>query len=293
MHYYNNVNIDDIIKKGIKIYTSTFKSFVKFALLAVTLSYLVSIYVGMLDTFLFNHEILYIIGIVLLVLLFLPIAYYSIRMNMTVSGKYKALIEGQPFDFKEKFKESKHDFWRVFFVLAAKFIIRIMAFGALLPIILYVISTSSPNSLTMQLNGGILFGVLSLSVIVTIALLYLLTRLEFASLIVFWKADIDNSDLNASVKMTKTQYFSKLKLILTAHIPNLLISVITILNIIYNFQSINVFTRWGYIIGLICYNTFAFSWSMGLYYPLFKEMKAFPLQTDKVIDEQGREWLTF
>jgi len=30
-----------------------------------------------------------------------------------------------------------------------------------------------------------------------------------------------------------------------------------------------------------------------LYYPLFKEMKAFPLQTDKVIDEQGREWLTF
>lgn len=293
MHFFNSVKIDEIIKKGIKIYTSTLKSFIKFALLAVTMSYMVSIYVGILDTFLFEYELLYILAIVLLVLLFLPIAYYSIRMNMTAAGKFKALIEGQSFDFKDKYKESKHDFWRVFFVLAAKFIIRIMTFGALLPMILFIISLSSPDSLTMQLNGVILFIVLFISGLVTLALFYLLTRLEFASLIIFWKADVDKSDLDASIKMTQTQYFSKLKLIIIAHIPNAIISLVTLLNIIYNFQGTNLIARWGYILGLIGFNTMAFSWSMGLYYPLFKSMKAFPLQTDKVIDEEGHEWQTF
>jgi len=293
MHFFNMVNIDEIFKEGSKIYKTTFKTFLKYALLAVTLSYLVSIYVGILDTFLFDYDIAYIIAIVLLVLLFLPIAYYSIRVNMTAASKFKALIEGQPFNFKEKFKESKHEFWRVFFVLAAKFLIRLMMLLALLPIILYVVSLSSPGSLVMQMNTNIIMVIMFFSALIAMGLLYLLTRLEFASLIIYWHAETDKSDLSASMKMTKSQYFAKLKLMIVAHIPNLVLNIITTLNFIYNFQSFNPVMRWGYILGLIVFNTVTFSWSMSFYYPLFKQMKAFALQSEKLVDEEGREWLTF
>ncbi|MBI9012560.1 MAG: hypothetical protein JEZ08_10060 [Clostridiales bacterium] len=293
MHFFNTVNIDEIFKDGFKIYKSTFKTFLKYALLAVTLSYLVSIYVGILDTFLFDYDIAYIIAIVLLVLLFLPIAYYSIRMNMTAAGKFKALIEGQPFNFKEKFKESKHDFWRVFFVLAAKFLIRLMMLLALLPTILYIVSLASPTSLVMQMKGTVVFIVLFVTLLIAGGLLYLLTRLEFASLIIYWHVDTDKSDLSASMIMTKSQYFTKLKLMIVAHIPNIVLNIITVLNFIYNFQSFNPIMRWGYILGLIAFNTVTFSWSMSYYYPMFKQMKAFALQKEKIVDEEGREWLTF
>lgn len=293
MHFFNTVNIDEIFKDGFKIYKSTFKTFLKYALLAVTLSYLVSIYVGILDTFLFDYDIAYIIAIVLLVLLFLPIAYYSIRMNMTAASKFKALIEGQPFNFKGKFKESKHDFWRVFFVLAAKFLIRLMMLLALAPTILYIVSLASPTSLLMQINGAIVAIILFVTLLIAGGLLYLLTRLEFASLIIYWHVDIDKSDLSASMKMTKTQYFTKLRLMIVAHIPSIVLNIITVLNFIYNFQSFNPVMRWGYIVGLIAFNTVTFSWSMSYYYPMFKQMKAFALQSEKVVDEEGREWLTF
>lgn len=293
MHFFNTVNIDEIFKDGFKIYKSTFKIFLKYALLAVTLSYLISIYVGILDTFLFDYEIAYIIAIVLLVLLFLPIAYYSVRMNMTAASKFKALIEGQPFNFQGKLKESKHDFWRVFFVLAAKFLIKLMMILALAPTILYIVSLTSPTSLVMQMNGAVVIIILAISLLIAGGMLYLLTRLEFASLIIYWHVDTEKSDLSASMKMTKSQYFTKLRLMIVAHIPSIVLNIITILNFIYNFQSFNPVMRWGYILGLIAFNTVTFSWSMSYYYPLFKQMKAFALQSEKVVDEEGREWLTF
>lgn len=290
MQFKDSFNFAEILNRGFRSFKSTFRPFFKYALLAVFVSYLVQLYVTILDTYLLDHEMIYVVGIVLLVLLFLPIAYMTIRLNMTAAGKLKAIIEGQPFSFKNKFIESKHDFWRIFAVLAVKFIIKITMYLSLVPLGLYLISILSP--MQPEINSNFIWLMLP-SLIVALVMFYLLTRLEFATLAIYWHVDSDKSDLSTSMHMTKNHYFSKLLLIIVAHIPGLILSLLTLINFLSNYQTINVFTRWTYLIAVILISAISFSWPMCLYYPMFKDMKAFTLSSDVVVDEDGKEWLTF
>jgi len=290
MQFKDSFNFAEILNRGFRSFKSTFRPFFKYALLAVFVSYLIQLYVTVLDTYLLDHEMIYVAGIVLLVLLFLPIAYLTIRLNMTAAGKLKAIIEGQPFNFKNKFTESKHDFWRVFAVLAVKFIIKLTMYLSLVPLGLYLVSELSP--MQPALNTNMIWLILPSSA-VALVMLYILTRLEFATLVIYWHVDTDKSDLSTSMFMTKKQYFSKLMLIIVAHIPGFILSMITFMNFLSNYQSVNLFTRWFYLGTVILISTISFAWPMCLYYPMFKDMKAFPLASDRVIDEDGKEWLTF
>ena len=290
MQFNSSVQLAEILNRGFRSFKSTFRPFFKYALLAVMVSYIIQIYVAVIDTFLLDHEILYVGGIVLLVLFFIPIAYYTIRLNIVAAGKLKAIIEGQPFNFKDKFKESKHEFWRVFSVLAVKFTLRIVMYLSLIPVAILIIAKLNPAKPVIS-NVSLMMPIPSL--LIAFCMLYLMTRLEFASLIVYWHADSDYSDLNTSMKMTQKQYFSKLKIMIIAHIPNMIMGVLTVLNFVFNYQSLNLLTRWSYLIVIIIINTVTLSWPMVFYYPLFKQLKAFKLTSDKVIDHEGKEWLTF
>lgn len=289
MQFNNSVNLAEILNRGFKNFKSTFKPFFKYAFLAVFVSYLIQVYVAVMDTFFLNHETLYIIGIIALVILFLPIAYFTIRLNMTAAGKLKAIIEGQPFNFKEKLTDSKHEFWRVFAVLAAKFAIKMIMFITLIPVFLWLATILSP---VQEATPG-LYAMVVPSLVVTIALFYLLTRLEFATLVIYWSVDTDHSDLNTSIRMTKNQYFKKLKLIIIAHIPSMILTLLMALNFFANYAEFNVMYRWIYILGVILFNTITLSWPMAFYYPLLKDMKAFKMIAGKVVDDEGQEWLTF
>jgi len=248
MQFKDSFNFAEILNRGFRSFKSTFRPFFKYALLAVFVSYLIQLYVTVLDTYLLDHEMIYVAGIVLLVLLFLPIAYLTIRLNMTAAGKLKAIIEGQPFNFKNKFTESKHDFWRVFAVLAVKFIIKLTMYLSLVPLGLYLVSELSP--MQPALNTNMIWLILPSSA-VALVMLYILTRLEFATLVIYWHVDTDKSDLSTSMFMTKKQYFSKLMLIIVAHIPGFILSMITFMNFLSNYQSVNLFTmvlsRYSYL----------------------------------------------
>ncbi|MCH4886796.1 hypothetical protein EZV73_04410 [Acidaminobacter sp. JC074] len=291
MQFTHSVKIAEILNRGFKNFKSTFKPFFKYALLAVVISYIIQLYIAVMDTILFDNEVLYIASIVLMVLVFLPVAYFTVRMNMTASGKYKAVKEGQPFDFKEKFNDSKHEFWRVFFVLASKFFIRVIMMICFMPLVMFIFTPVLPEGLSFSGFSGSL--VLIVSTSAGLAFLYLLTRLEFATLIIYWQVDTEHSDLRTSMEMTRTQYLEKLKLIIVAQIPKIIMNMVMFMNVFIMPFGQTPMGRWTYLIGLIIFEAASYAWPLSFYYPLFKQMKAFPLQSDVLIDEEGKEWLTF
>lgn len=291
MQFNNSVNTAEILNRGFKNFKSTFKPFFKYALLAVIVSYSINLYVAFMDTFFFNHEVLYITGIVLLVLLFLPIAYYTIRLNMTAAGKLKGIIEGQPFDFRQKLKDSKHEFWRLFFVLAAKFFLKVVMIVCMLPLTLLLMSKMS--SVDPKIGISFRSYVVLPATTVAMFILYLLTRLEFASLVIYWNVDTEYSDLDTSMKMTKKHYLKKLMIIIVAHIPNLLVNGVMFLNFVNNYGSSNIMLKWIYVVGMVLLNGITLSWPLTFYHSLFMKMKAFTLSEDVLVDDEGKEWLTF
>lgn len=291
MQFSSSVNLAEILNRGFKNFKSTLKPFFKYAVFTVLISYLIQIYVTFMDTFLFNHEKAYIMGIVLLVLLFLPIAYYTIRLNMTAAGKLKTIIEGQPFHFKKQFKNSKYEFWRVFFVLASKFFLKVVVIVCSLPIMVEVINRLTP------LGSGFV-GVFSLYITIPLMIaallaLYMLTRIEFASLVIFWNIDTEFSDIETSMKMTKKHYLKKLMIMFVAHIPTLFVNVLVFSNFFTSFLNANIGIKWLYVVMMILFNAVTLSWPMTFYHALFRQMKVFSLSEDVLIDSEGREWLTF
>jgi len=291
MQFNHSVNIAEILNRGFKNFKSTFKPFFKYALLAVIISYVIQLYITVMDTVLFDNEVAYITSIVLMVLVFLPVAYFTVRMNMTVSGKFRAVKEAQPFLFKEKFKDSKHEFWRVFFVLASKFFIRVIMMICFMPLLVLLLTPIMPEGLNFAGLSGMI--VVIVSTLAGLSFLYLLSRLEFATLVIYWQVDTEHSDLRTSMEMTKTQYLKKLKLIIIAKIPKIVMNIIMFANVFISPIGNTGALRWGYLLGLIIFETITYAWPLAYYYPMFKQMKAFPLQSDVLIDEEGKEWLTF
>lgn len=283
-----SVDVSAIIKRGIDLYKSTISKFIIYALIAVMVSEIITIYVGVFDTFFVKYRFFYIGGLIFLVLLYLPIIYYSVRIAITSVGKLKAVIEKRTYDYSYKFEESKDHFWRVFLVLIIRFVLKLIF---ILSIVTPIIMVGKKVLGLMELD--VAFFVIIFSSIISAGIsLYLMLRLEFATLVIYWHVDTEYSDLKTSMLMTKYLFAEKLKIILFANIPGILLGMITTITFFVDFSG-SLFLKWVFIFTSIVINILFYSWSYSIYYPLFEDMKAFALPTEKNIDEHGREWQTF
>ena len=65
---------------------------------------MLSIYLYLNEILAEINEVLYVVGLILLLLLILPIIYYSVRVVATSVGKLKAIVLNEDYDYNEKYK---------------------------------------------------------------------------------------------------------------------------------------------------------------------------------------------
>jgi hypothetical protein len=123
--------------------------------------------------------------------------------------------------------------------------------------------------------------------------LYGMIRLEFASLVIYWDIETQSTDLGTSIRMTKYHFLEKLKIIIIANIPSFVLGLITTITFFIDFTGPLMPFKWLLVFISISINILFYSWSYSFYYPMFEQLKAFALPTEKSVDKDGREWLTF
>lgn len=288
MQYEAPLDVASVIKRGTDLYKSTIREFFKYAILAVLVSEVITIYVAVFDTFFLGQRLVYIAGLIFLVLLYFPIIYYSVRVAITTIGKLRAIIEERSFDFADQYSISKDKFWRVFLVLIVRFILKI--------IMILSIVTPGASLLEEIINHTVSFSsllILFAGLFVAALSLYGMIRLEFASMVIYWDIDSRSTDLRTSVLMTKHQFIEKLKIIILANIPSFILGIITTFTFFIDFTSSMMPFKWFLVAVSMGINVLFYSWSYSVYYPMLEQMKAFALPTEKRIDKDGREWQTF
>lgn len=289
----SKVNVANSLRQGRQFYVEHFISFFKYALLAVFVSYIVSIYVAVFDTWFLNYPVIYVMGLVLLLLLYFPIVYYSIRLTITNAEKLKAMFNNETYRYDKGFQRSKDKFWRVFVILVIRFFLKTVAIASLGIPILNQVALKKPEILNFTLDPGLTPWTFVFGVIGLVTSVYLLIRFEFATIVVFWDIESGKSDLKTSMMLTKTQLFDKLKVMLVAHIPGLVLSAISLAYIFYNQIELAASIKWIYVVLSVTLNTVFYSWLYAFYYPLLGNMKCMMAGQRKTIDEKGREWLSF
>lgn len=295
MRLSNDFQVATVLRRGIGLFKSTFKSMIKYSFLAVLISSMTSIYMYLIEIVGEKNEMLYIIGLILLVLLLLPIIYYSVRVVATTVDKLKAAAFGESFNYKERYGNSKEIFWRVTLILFLKFVL----------IIVFIVSCILPamtfsnfifkNFDTFWNIEPILLGMANmLSILFALTSLFILARIEFAMSVIYWNVESEYSDIVQSFKMTKHHLFKKLLVIFMAHLPNLILVVITI-NINNSFDGFTgrAVLGLGNLLLTIAANTIIFTWMYSIYLAMFEAMGSFTLSQLNQIDNRGREWLTF
>lgn len=288
MQYEAPLDVASIIKRGTDLYKSTIRDFFKYALLAVLVSEIITIYVTIFDTFFLNQRIVYIAGLIFLVLLYFPIIYYSVRVAITVISKLRATIEERSFDFADQFMVSKEKFWRVFLVLITRFILKLVLILSIISPIMLIINQVLDHSF----DGSLIISLIA-GIVLSLFALYGMIRLEFASLVIFWDVEAVTTDLKTSILMTKHHFVDKFKVIIIANIPSFILGMITTFTFFIDFSGPMITFKWLLIFVSMAINLLFYSWSYSFYYPMFEQMKAFALPTEKSIDKEGREWLTF
>lgn len=289
MHFNRSVNIAEIIRNGFTSYKESFIQFFKYALLVILVSHSIQLVSAFIDTFMVTHAIIYIILTSVIFISVIPIAYFAIRLNMTAARKFKAIVEKQPFDFRKEYKDSKHDFWRLFTVLATKFALKFIMLIASIPLLIQLMMYLGFDGFGRDYFSVYIIGP---SVLILLFVAIVLLRLEFAAYAVYWHVDSEYTDLNTSIRMTKDQFFSKFALIVLSRLPSYLISGITIMTVFMNSTGSSM-ARWLTVIFIATINLVSLSWPISMYYHLFKELKAFKLSSKMLVDDEGNEWLTF
>jgi hypothetical protein len=219
--------------------------------------------------------------------------YYSVRITITNVSKFKNIILEKPFDYKKHYEKSKEKFWRVFVVLILKFIIKAVMIGSFMIPAAVTISSLFPEMVDVSL--GLPYTIMSFvfSLIVITLGIYLLIRLEFATLTIYWDFETDYSDVKTSFLLTKKNLWSKVKVMIIAHIPGFIMSVISLVYIFSDLQEGAGYIRWIYIGLSLIVNTVFYSWIYAMYYPMMEELRCFDFDKVKTIDEKGREWMSF
>jgi hypothetical protein len=219
--------------------------------------------------------------------------YFTFRITITNVGKFKTIVNEQTYEYKIKYKESKEKFWRIAVIFIIKTILKAIALASIGVPVFYGYAYFNPQILDLQLP---LWGLAILSLFGGLCFLgdvYLLIRLEFASVIVYWDVDSDISDLGTSMRMTKHDLFNKMKVMFVAHLPGM---VMALVSLIYIFMEVDSASGWLGLLNIIVsviINTALFSWIYSLYYPMFEQIKAFTFEKELTVDSEGREWTTY
>ena len=295
MYMNNEIQVAKVLKRGIGFYKSSFASILKYSFLAVLVSSMLSIYLYLNEILAEINEVLYVVGLILLVLLILPIIYYSVRVVATSVGKLKAIVLNENYDYKEKYKLTRDIFWRVMLVAVLKFLVFILfTVACILPAI--AISEIFFSDINFFTNIEPVIQLVSLGISLLIALLsiYLFVKLEFATTIIYWNVETEYSDVMQSMRMTKYHFFKKVIIILIAQLPNLILAGVTfVISMIFNgFIGMTMFGFFNLVI-TIAISTFIFTWTYSIYLALFEEMKVFSCNQSEKADIDGREWLSF
>lgn len=281
------ISVRETIKESFGIYKRTWLSFIKFALIAVLLSYGPTIYTLGLETILSKKPLYYILGMALLVVLYILFIYYSIRVTMTTIQKLKAVIENRSFDYNEQFSKSDDKFWRTLFVI---FIKGLMQGVTVLSIIILGLYLSEGYNVSFGFNA---IFIPSMIVIILFSL-YMSFRLEFSIVSVYWDLGVETSDFKISFMITKHLKFKKLLLILIAQLPTMAITIFQLWNQFYSINlGIGTMFSWAGLITAIILNAFVFSWSFVVYYVILAKMGCIQAEAQELHDYDDREWISY
>lgn len=267
--------------------------FAKYAFITVVISYFVSLYWAFFDTFLAEHPLLYVVGLILLLLIYFPIIYYSIRLTISNAEWLKNVYGNQPKKYKQIFTKSRDKFWRIFFIQLVKFLLKVIFILSLSITIMYFVGKTNMNYRMFEYQTGTFIGLIGLTFVVGVIVLYTLYRLEFADIAVFWDIDGVGKEFKTSWLLTKYNQVAKMKLVVIAHLPNFILSLASILYVLNNMDQMAIGVRWSYLSVMVVLNTFFYAWRYAMIYPALNKMKCMEEQCQLTVDEDGREWLTF
>lgn len=289
-----NLSLDsrDIRKKGLQLFRKVWGPIFFFALIATIVSNLVSIYFAIFDTFFMDNNLMYLIANISMVIIFLPIVYFSVRLSITNSEKIKTIITKQPYSYIKGFKKSKEKFWKVLTIIIIRSLVKVILIGALVVIGLAIAVQLQLDFVNIDIEVVTLLPFVAVSAIIAIVCVYYLIRIEYASLIVYWDLEIEGSALRGSMALTRYKLFSQYKIMFLAHLPAIFIGVLNLIFVNVGFADSSIEFRWGFIAGSMVFDIIFYPWLQSLYYPIFEQMKVFK-QENRIIDDTGREWLTF
>lgn len=281
----NQLNVATVINKGAKLYMKTFMEFKKYALLLVFVSSLISIYMVFIEFFIDISYTAYIIGYVLLLVLFIPFAYYAIVTSISVISKLKSIIENDyKKTFREHYKRAKQLFWRMVLFIIIEGLLVVCLFIILL--IAYVLIDSILGNFNFLSDSHIIVEgiIVIVTLLAAVLIVYLLTRIGFTELVIFWDIKFDSNAIIESFKLTRYDYLKKVQIIIIAQLPNF---IFTIFVFWINFKSsgglLSIFE-----LGLsMAINIVLLPWSYCIYYSLLNEMNVF--KKEEAV-EDGIKW---
>ncbi|MBN2794979.1 MAG: hypothetical protein JXR88_06210 [Clostridia bacterium] len=281
------------INDGKHLFLNNHIKFAKFGFLAVMISYFVSVYWTFFDTFLAGHPLLYVLGLILLLLMYFPIIYYSIRITIANAEWLKGQYAGDTEKYSHVFQKSRDKFWRIFFVQLIKFLLK--SFFIILFLITWFYYWGKHHEIyrIYPFQNSILFGLIGLTILIGSVVFYILYRMEFADLSVFWDIDIPGREFKTSWLLTKYYQIDKIKIVMIAHLPNFILSTGSMIYVFNNIDEMALGLRWTYLIVTIILNTFFYSWRYAILFPVLNTMRCLEKECKTTVDEDGREWLSF
>lgn len=293
MQISNSVDVTDTLKNGKKLYGKHMIPFMRYALLSVLVSQLVPFYVAVFNTFFTDYLLIYVLGLIFLMLLYFPIVYYSIIITITNAEKLKSIYRNDDYDYRQGFHNSRDKFWRVFFVMFVRFILKLIAVFAIMLPVFYFIGKANPEAVPMTIGTVSIPMLMAVSGVGLIFSVYFLVRTEFAAFVVYWDIKVIENEFKTSMMLTKHEFIKKLKIIIVAHLPGLTLSLTSLMYIFLNLEDIHPMIRWIYIGATLGVNLLLYSWRYAFYFPLLDGMKCLVSENKTTIDEKGREWLSF
>lgn len=288
-----DVHASKCFHDGKHLFLKNHIKFAKYAFLAVMISYFVSLYWTFFDTFLANHPLFYVLGLILLLLMYFPIIYYSIRITITNAEWLKMLYIGETDKYSHFFQKSRDKFWRVFFIQLVKFLLKAFFIISFLMTWFYYWGKHHEIYRVYPFQNAIFFGLIGLTVIVGLVVFYVLYRMEFADLAVFWDVDVPGREFKTSWMLTKYYQIAKIKIVIIAHLPNFLLSTISMVYVFNNIEQMALGLRWTYLTVTIVLSTLFYSWRYAILFPILNGMRCLEKECKTTIDEDGREWLSF
>lgn len=287
MVHKSTISVREVIVESLYLFKKTWLSFVFFAVLNVSVTYVPSVYTLLLKSFLADNPLLYIIGMALLVVLFIVYIYYSVRLTMNCVQKLKALLEGRTFNFLEEFSNNENRFWRALAVLIIKSLVLSLSMIASVLLFIYlkymyIDQASVRLAILLPLLVSVLLG------------WYISYRLEFSLVTVYWNLNIKSSDFKSSFMITKHQKIKKIMIILVAQVPVGLISLIQFVNTYDIDEPLGaLYATWTALLATLLVNGAIYSWPYIVYYVMLSKM-GYTASYEKVVhDEEGREWISY